>query len=361
MITPVFALDAEELFEIGQYTDAVALCKQGLELYPEYASGYAVLYKALLALEHISEALSCLEKGLTFLPSNRILVRLLNEHHDKYGLLYIDELPEFPAVFQAEETTTTVSEVVNIDELSEEFFSEPDFEAVREESDIINTVPHNTENITDDNFDHVELTEQQTFTEGALPEVVATEEVFVERPFKSVQPETPVRNEKVSSTPMRVIENAEQGEKVLIRASSIGLIPGLQFVPITLRKPARRFSSELPELPAFREFRKPKLPAIKELTSTVKARTPLEELAARLEKARVAIVQEDTPTVHDTKDVEIVTPATETVAKIYETQGAYSQAVRVYEELIRSKPESASKYEELIRKIRNKPDVKKTR
>ena len=362
MITPVFALDAEELFEIGQYTDAVALCKQGLELYPEYASGYAVLYKALLALEHISEAQNCLEKGLTFLPANRILIRLLNEHHDKYGLLYIEELPEFPAVFQTEETDTTISEKADTDESSDELYIESDFETVTAESDFINTVSYHTEDNTEENADFEEKMEQQTLTEDALSEVVPTEEVVVDVSPKGVQPETHVRSEKVSSTPMRVIENAEQGEKVLIRASSIGLIPGLQFVPITLRKPARRFSSELPELPAFREFRKPPiLPAIKELTSTVKARTPLEELAARLEKARVAIVQEDTPTVHDTKDVEIVTPATETVAKIYETQGAYSQAVRVYEELIRSKPESASRYEELIQKIRNKPDVKKTR
>lgn len=364
MITPVFALDAEELFEIGQYTDAVALCKQGLELYPEYASGYAVLYKALLALEHISEAQSCLEKGLSFLPANRILIRLLNEHHDKYGLLYIEELPEFPAVFQADGTDTNlVSETADTNESTGELYTEPRVQSVAEEPEIIDAIPQyaeNSENNTDDKFDHVELMEQ-TLTEDVLPEVVATAEVYVETPSIGVLTETHVRNEKVSSTPMRVIENAEQGEKVLIRASSIGLIPGLQFVPITLRKPARRFSSELPELPAFREFRKPILPAIKELTSTVKARTPLEELAARLEKARVAIVQEDTPTVHDTKDVEIVTPATETVAKIYETQGAYSQAVRVYEELIRSKPESANRYEELIQKIRNKPDVKKTR
>lgn len=344
MITPVFALDAEDLFETGQYTDAVALCRQGLELYPEYASGYVVLYRALIALERDAEALTALKSGLEALPANRILLRLINEHSIAYTPKVEEEAIEFPAIVIENRPAETVNEVLladfdTITELSaDETESETDF------TDAIADIEPVSEEIEEVLINDAEL-------EEFIPATKPANLSYSDDEPKTDRPIIPA---------LRIIESASQGEKVLIRASSIGLIPGLQFTPMSLRRPARRFSSELPELPLFREFEKQTIviPGLQD--SEIKTKTPLEELAARLEKARVAIVQEETPAVQEST-VEIVSTATETVAKIYESQGAFSQAVKVYKQLAQSKPELREKYEIAIERLRNKPDAKKTR
>ncbi len=342
MITPVFALDAEDLFETGQYIDAIALCKQGLELYPEYASGYVVLYRALIALEREAEALNALDSGLGALPANRILLRLLNEHSAKYDTTKADEPIEFPAIVSLDEPLSSVRELQVSDSDTQQEISIEGIEAETVVTAIGEDIKPVYEGIAD-----------ILLASDDISEVISADNQAVNAAGEKSL-------ERLSYPALRIIESASQGEKVLIRASSIGLIPGLQFTPMSLRKPARRFSSELPELPPFREFEQPVIVEAELVETDVKTKTPLEELAARLEKARVAIVQDETPTIQD-NTVEIVSTATETVAKIYESQGAYSQAVKVYKQLAQAKPELKEKYEALIERIRNNADVKKTR
>jgi len=343
MITPVFALDAEDLFETGQYTDAIALCKQGLELYPEYASGYVVLYRALIALEREAEALNALDSGLEALPANRILLRLLNEHSAKYDTAKVDEPIEFPAIVSFDEPVSSESEELQASDSDTP--QEISTEGIEPET-VITGIDEEIKPVYEEIADILLTTDNISEAVSADTQEENTADV--------------ISSERLSYPALRIIESASQGEKVLIRASSIGLIPGLQFTPMSLRKPARRFSSELPELPPFREFEQTTIVEAELVETDIKTKTPLEELAARLEKARVAIVQDETPTVQD-NTVEIVSTATETVAKIYESQGAYSQAVKVYKQLAQAKPELKEKYEALIERIRNNADVKKTR
>lgn len=343
MITPVFALDAEDLFETGQYFDAIALCKQGLELYPEYASGYVVLYRALIALEREAEALNALNSGLEALPANRILLRLLNEHSAKYDTTKVDEPIEFPAIVSFDEPVSSESEELQASDSDTP--QEISTEGIEPKTVIIGI----DKDIKPDNEEIADI----LLTTDNISEVISAD-------TQEENTADVISSERLSYPALRIIESASQGEKVLIRASSLGLIPGLQFTPMSLRKPARRFSSELPELPPFREFAQPMIVEAELVETDIKTKTPLEELAARLEKARVAIVQDETPTVQD-NTVEIVSTATETVAKIYESQGAYSQAVKVYKQLAQAKPELKEKYEALIERIRNNADVKKTR
>jgi hypothetical protein len=158
---------------------------------------------------------------------------------------------------------------------------------------------------------------------------------------------------RTSYPPLRVMDSADSVDKVMIRASSVGLIPGLHFAPMMKRRVSHISSGgSLPPLPPFRQFA-PRL-----ISQKVKNKTPLEELAARLEKARISIVHEEhVPT--SSSGNEIVSTATETVAKIYESQGAYALAVKVYQQLARSKPELCEEYEAKIRMLHQKIEDKK--
>ncbi|MFP4545053.1 MAG: tetratricopeptide repeat protein [Candidatus Kapaibacterium sp.] len=46
-ISPLFALEAEELLEAGKIDESIALCREGLEAYPDYPAGLAILSRAL--------------------------------------------------------------------------------------------------------------------------------------------------------------------------------------------------------------------------------------------------------------------------------------------------------------------------
>ncbi len=354
MITPLFALDAEDLYDAGQFTDAVALCRKGLELYPEYASGYAVLYRSLIALEHNDDALSAIHRGLQAMPANRILIRLATEHEQmmkQSALASLDEHYDLPTVVDeivSEETLTAMSN----DIYAEQSNIEEPVTLMSKAAD---------ENDYGDNAEFSRMTDGEAVTmfseeesniviSDALDEQEG-ENTSYENVSTSAKVEDAFVAKRVSTTPLRVIDSAEDVDKVMIRASSVGLIPGLQFAPVILRSVSPKTRDTLPKLPPFKQI-------APRFAPKAKHRTPLEELAARLEKARISIVHEEhVPS--SSSGNEIVSTATETVAKIYESQGAYALSVKVYQQLARSKPEFREEYEAKIRELHQKIEEKK--
>jgi tetratricopeptide (TPR) repeat protein len=353
MITPLFALDAEDLYDAGQFTDAAALCRQGLELYPEYASGYAVLYRSLIAIEQYDDALSVLHRGLVAMPANRILMRLSAEHTQMmkhHSPNIVEESYDFP---------TVIGEVVTEDappiDNQEEPYSHDDIFDI----EVIEADNHDAAavSVSVDSEQDIAALEEEFAPDRALAEPAYednTEPISFENVSKTetIVAETSLPT-RTSYPPLRVMDSADSVDKVMIRASSVGLIPGLHFAPMMKRRVSHISSGgSLPPLPPFRQFA-PRL-----ITQKVKNKTPLEELAARLEKARISIVHEEhVPT--SSSGNEIVSTATETVAKIYESQGAYALAIKVYQQLARSKPELCEEYEAKIRMLHQKIEDKK--
>lgn len=81
--------------------------------------------------------------------------------------------------------------------------------------------------------------------------------------------------------------------------------------------------------------------------------SPLEELAARLERARIPAVAEEqeksiSPSLQEPMMI------SETMAMIYERQGAYDQAIKAYQQLARVKPERLEFYEIKLAELRRK-------
>jgi len=77
--------------------------------------------------------------------------------------------------------------------------------------------------------------------------------------------------------------------------------------------------------------------------------TALEELAKRLEHAKIPVIEEDKTLPSPSFMPSVVT---ETMADIYEQQGAYAQAIKAYQVLARNNPEKLEYYESKIAQLR---------
>lgn len=77
--------------------------------------------------------------------------------------------------------------------------------------------------------------------------------------------------------------------------------------------------------------------------------TALEELAKRLEHAKIPVIEEDKTLPSPSFMPSVVT---ETMADIYEQQGAYAQAIKAYQVLARNNPEKLEYFESKIAQLR---------
>ena len=82
-----FAALAEEYRRAGQYQEAIATCKAGLERHPAYLSAHVTLGRALIEVKQFDEARQELEYVLKLAPENLAAIRGLAEIHDRRGQL----------------------------------------------------------------------------------------------------------------------------------------------------------------------------------------------------------------------------------------------------------------------------------
>jgi hypothetical protein len=84
-----FAALAEEYRRGGQFDDAIATCRTGLQRHPAYLSARVTLGRSLLEVGRYDEARQELEQVLRAAPENLAAIRALAEIHHRAG-----ELPE---------------------------------------------------------------------------------------------------------------------------------------------------------------------------------------------------------------------------------------------------------------------------
>lgn len=194
---------------------------------------------------------------------------------------------------------------------------------------------------------------------------------------------------------LRLIETAkvEGHTGRTLRSHNLRLIPGLEYTPLRIEssRKQQRHKTNVPEPPPFPAIRGSRMqqhmmpsftfspPPLPDLESSLRNRlgaipnaeqqeasrklSPLEELAARLERARIPAVAEidetpqpiPPPTTTKSKTEGIV--VSETMALIYEKQGALDQAVYAYTQLIAEKPEKAEHFRQKIEEIQLRMEV----
>jgi tetratricopeptide (TPR) repeat protein len=296
---PSFAMRAAALVREGRSTDAVHLCADGIRLWPDYITGYLLLADAYAALGHATDAEVILAEAARRFPYYRGIAR------------------------------ERVQEVVQerVQEVVQERVQEEVQEVVQEEV--------------------------QEVVQERAQEVVQ----------KPVVPVTP----RAASSPislLRIVHTAQQPDDVRqIRSSSVRLIPGLEYTSLRFentRGRGRREISMLPEPPVFREFHPTQRPRRTDGAAPQRRPLSLEELAARLEQARIPRTTDapSTPTPAPNAAPQATSAImTETLAKIYVSQGAYEIAIEAYRTLQRTKPERSDDYQRIIDDLQRKLDA----
>ncbi|MCX6140622.1 MAG: tetratricopeptide repeat protein [Candidatus Kapabacteria bacterium] len=183
------------------------------------------------------------------------------------------------------------------------------------------------------------------------------QELALTKPTSQPKTEEPLRAEprphNVESV-LRIIESVPRAEdQPIIRSSSVRLIPGLEYTTLRfegMRSRGRREIAHLSDPPAFRQFhtmRRTTRPT--EEPKEAKKAVSLEELATRLEKARMPRQPDFTaPQAPSNQISGGPTVVTETIARIYMQQGSFDRAIEAFRVLQRAKPGQHTHFEQLI-------------
>jgi tetratricopeptide (TPR) repeat protein len=70
-ISSLFALEAEELFSKNEFLKAVELSKKGIDNFPDYALGYRILIKSLIAMSDYENAMQATDEAIAVFPNDR--------------------------------------------------------------------------------------------------------------------------------------------------------------------------------------------------------------------------------------------------------------------------------------------------
>lgn len=304
---PSFAIRAAALVREGRSADAVHLCADGIRLWPDYLTGYLLLADAYAALGHANDA----------------------------DVILAEARRRFP-YYREEARERVQQEVVQ--------------EAVQEA---------------------VQEVVQEVVQENVQEEVQEEALELVHIPV--AQPPAPTPKPAASQISLlRIVNTAQHLDDVRqIRSSSVRLIPGLEYTSLRFentRGRGRREISVLPEPPVFREFHPAQRPRRTDGGAPQRRPLSLEELAARLEQARIPRTTDAPGTQSPASSSSLSAPSsphtasgspimTETLAKIYASQGAYEIALEAYRTLQRTKPEKADDYQRIIDDLQRKLDA----
>lgn len=311
---PRFAVEAHDVLIAGRAADAARLCASGISAWPDYATGYVVLAKAYRDLGRIDDA-------------ETMEAEILR----RFGFPFVHEVTVPVGEASTSHATTTAPEPPADDRI------------------VVHTLPTET-----------------------VPPPVVLSPTETQSAVVSPQPRT------ASDFSLRIIDvrGTVTNDKRIIRAATVRLIPGLEFTSLRfegVKGRSRRDIQHLGEPPPFRDFNsspamrvressRPSGPA-SQRSPQPQRRTSLEELAQRLEKARMPRPDEVKPLspglpLSSPPDVEPESRpkalVTETIARIYAQQGSFDKAIEAYTVLMQAKPERANVFQAAIDDIRRK-------
>ncbi len=292
-ISPLFAIEVDSLFSEGRIDEAYSLCSAGIEAFPEYSTAYALQSRILDAMGQVEESIDIVKLGLERSRTSKILRKIAEEKNIStkgFQRKTQDNL-------QQNDNMLEVDKAADINE-------------VKAPIDI-----HTTHNVS-------------------KQDEIQTADISID-------------------LQLRRLETAWNANLYSLKwkANDISLIAGLEVHNTRPIKTFRHIPMDFPEFPPFPDIRKKRNTAsnaIEQLAVEISERkmfTPLEELAQRLERARIPVIHDDSTL---TENINVPEFVTDTMAEIYEKQGAYEQALKAYQILAGNKPDKLQIYKPKI-------------
>lgn len=293
-LSPLFALEAEQLLLDNKIEDAIFLCNSGIEEYPNYTAAYAVLAQAYIQQNNIDASLKAIKNGLSYFPEDiklQTISKKLQESGDN-------------------STLYKKPNKINLDNLENKIPDTPD-EKIDED---------NINALFDESQDKVEISD--------LPNVKN-----IEVSEKNIELQTDI----IQDYDFDISEDSNTKREDLL-ATNLNLIPGLENNPLLIRKEHKEQHYIVDLLPDFPPF------DIEYPLHNDKDINMLRNLAIQLEEASIkplrSTIKTEDPYQVDS-DVKIV--ASETMANIYTQQRAFPQAIKIYEVLAEKESDSGKK------------------
>jgi tetratricopeptide (TPR) repeat protein len=345
-VSVTFAVKAQQLLEEGNAGEAIQLCKQGLDAYPNYVTAYLILARACIAAGDYIAAEQALELGLKKAPRSSTARTLRKEV--QYAMRFKSKPSDgngngsgssssnnggglVPSGLQSalEEASTAVSFIDEGRELSSEQAEKTLGNYLR----IIETDKSAPEQQSSFRSNNLRLIPGLDFTplrvESQSPQYAAQQR-------NSTVPEPP---------PLTEFAEWQQYQESLRNESAVEL--PLEAYSAELLKPQTGYSRPPLPTPRFSIREIESLPVAAEQTPTEP--NELDGLAARLMQAQMPDVKEmlqrpsEIPqylqdnageSISDDQPAAGTVIVSETMAKIYEAQGALTQALHAYQTLV---------------------------
>jgi len=364
-VTPAnFAVLAASRITHGDAAEAVRLCADGLATYPDYLGGYVVLARAYDVLGRHDDA---------------YIIR--TEAHRRFPWLpWVGPLGETSVEPQPTTHVETDQSDVETAETAVETATEIAIETLTASTAEAESEPSADTDVVPLSVVHADTMAESPTLVVMEHEAVPTADEDIDVPIDApINAPIDAPIDEAASTDehaysLRLITAAMPTDDTrIIRSAAVRLIPGLEFTSLRfegVKQRGRRSIQQLLDPPAFRTFpvpvRAPRRAAVVPAVESAPAKRPLslEELAARLERARMprtndpasapvssqsAIVREAVPApVPPQTSTAGVVVASETMARIYASQGSYDMAISVYRTLQQQQPERHDYFQQLI-------------
>ncbi|MCX6155897.1 MAG: hypothetical protein NT007_17255 [Candidatus Kapabacteria bacterium] len=198
-ITPLFAIDAEEMLESGFIEEAIELCIDGLSVYPEYSSAYYILALAYKKNGDFENYKQTVTKSSSLFPSSRAISALINNIENEFQSNDItEEILDLIPDSQIEESESPVNSEFETNIIDEhfEFPDSTDVEIEVPHESVIDENPNNSIQViqTDENISELadiapeaEIEDElEIFKKGILNDLIKEVENFICDDNKSV-------------------------------------------------------------------------------------------------------------------------------------------------------------------------------
>ncbi|MCS6809163.1 MAG: tetratricopeptide repeat protein [Bacteroidota bacterium] len=116
-VNALFAVQAQEFLEQGHPAEAIALCRQGLEQYPHYVTAYLILARAFLAIGDYASAEQALERGARHSPRSSPTQALRKEI--QYALRLKEQQEKYTSTRNSDSTSVPLGLQSALQEASE--------------------------------------------------------------------------------------------------------------------------------------------------------------------------------------------------------------------------------------------------
>ena len=369
-ISPLFAVEAEELLEEGKLEDAIELCKKGIEAYPDYPSAYTILASAANRLKNYDLSLEYLKKALDEFPGNKVIKGTYSKTEELAKNEIENEPPQTDEDIMIGTDKHTVSEEESAQEeenkLEEESkqHSEENTEDIREEkTELHEETAVEEENKTEEKTESEPEELETEIEQKKESEIIDEESGIIEEDSetKLQEDEEDIQEDKTELTKSNSESAHEAEDKVKspeideinynytepenLRAAEIDLIPGFKISSIE----ASNYDAGM-KVKNYNRFLRSKMEVN---TKDLPEDNPYSKIAENIKKSKIE-PEKTAPKKEIENKNDPAAIVSDTMANIYYRQGAYMQALEIYKKLIEKNPSKKEEYEERISQINQK-------